>query len=313
MDLVFLGTPAFAVPSLRALVAGRHRVCGVVTNPARPKGRGQRLAATPVQAAAEELGLPVLTPASVRQPELADRLASWAPELFVVVAFSILPRRLLRVPPRGAVNLHPSMLPAYRGAAPIAWSVINGEHQTGLTTFLLNERVDAGDLLLQVPVTIADGETAGELEARLAVAGAEVLVRTVDGLADGTLTPRPQPAGQVTGAPKLSRHDGWLDWSQPAAALRQRILGTNPVPGACTVWAGREVKILRAQCCQGQATAAPGTVLVADPRRGPIVAAGSGALLLTQVQPAGGRAMDGSAFVRGYGIQPGLRFGPAAG
>ncbi len=313
MDLVFLGTPAFAVPSLRALAASDHRVCGVVTNPSRPKGRGQRVAATPVQVVADELGLPVLTPESVRQPELADRLASWAPDLLVVVAFSILPRRLLRIPPRGAVNLHPSLLPAYRGAAPIPWSVINGERQTGLTTFLLNERIDAGDLLLQVPVAIADGETAGELEARLAVAGADILVRTVDGLANGTVTPRPQPAGMATGAPKLSRQDGWLDWSQPASVLRQRILGTNPVPGAYTLWSGREVKVLRAQCCEASEPAEPGTVLAADPRRGLTVAAGSGALLLTQVQPAGGRAMDGSAFVRGYGLQPGLRLGQAAG
>jgi methionyl-tRNA formyltransferase len=309
MDLVFLGTPEFAVPTLRLLAAGPHRVAAVVTNPDRPQGRGRRPAPPAVKVAATELGLEVVQPGSPREPGLADRLASLSPELFVVVAFSILPRSLLRLPRLGSVNLHPSLLPAYRGAAPIPWAVIRGEVRTGLTTFLLNDRVDGGDLLLQEPVAIGPEETAGELEQRLARLGAELVQRTVDGLAAGTLQATPQAAGQVSRAPKLGREDGRLDWSQPAEVVRDRIRGTNPVPGAYTHWAGGELKVLRARLEPGSSPGPPGTVLAADPRRGLVVATADGGLLLTEVQPAGRRPMEGSAFVRGYGVEPGMRLG----
>lgn len=311
MKLVFMGTPDFAVPSLRRLAASRHQILGVVTNPDRPRGRGRKLAPPPVKVAALELGLEVLQPESVDDPDLAAQLERRAPDLFAVVAFSVLPPSLLAIPRCGAVNLHPSLLPAYRGAAPIIWSVINGEEETGLTTFLLNERVDSGKILLQHGVPIAAGETAGELEARLGELGAELLVETVDKLEQGEVQPRPQARAGVTRAPKLTREDGRIDWSRPAETVRNRIRGTNPVPGAFTEWPQGLLKVHRAHPLDTALKGEPGTVLVADSHRGLAVAAGDGVLLLSEVQPAGRPRMEGSAFVRGYHIAIGTRFGCA--
>jgi methionyl-tRNA formyltransferase len=303
-----MGTPVFAVPSQRRLVASAHQVVAAVTNPDRPQGRGQRLAPPPVKEAALELGLEVLQPSALDEPGLSARLAQYQPDLFVVVAFSILPRPLLEVPRLGSVNLHPSLLPAYRGAAPIVWAVIRGECQTGLSTFLLSPRVDAGDLLLQEPVAIDPEESAGELEARLSPLGAELLVRTVDGLERGSIAPCRQDRSRVSRAPKLKKEDGRLDWTQPTEALRNHIRGTNPMPGAFTEWQGGLLKVHRSRPVPGQ-RGEPGAVLLADPRQGLVVATGDGALLLTEVQPAGKPPMEGSAFVRGYPIQAGDRLG----
>ena len=308
MKLVFMGTPAFAVPCLRRLAASSHQVVAVVTNPDRPRGRGQHLAAPPVKEAALELGLEVLQPATLSEPGLAGRLAECQPELFAVVAFSILPRPLLELPRLGSVNLHPSLLPAYRGAAPIIWAVIRGEHETGLSTFLLNPRVDAGDLLLQESVAIDAEETAGELETRLSPLGADLLVRTIDGLEQGTIEPRRQDQSRISRAPKLQKEDGRLDWHQSTEALRNRIRGANPMPGAFTEWGGGLLKVHRSRLADYRGEV-PGTVLLADPRQGLVVATGDGALLLTEVQPAGKPPMEGSAFVRGYPIQAGARLG----
>ena len=307
MKLVFMGTPHFAVPCLRRLAASAHQVVAVVTNPDRPQGRGQRLAAPPVKEAAIELGLEVLQPAALDEPGLAEHLAACQPDLFAVVAFSILPRPLLEVPRLGSVNLHPSLLPAYRGAAPIIWAVIRGERETGLSTFLLNPRVDAGDLLLQERVAIDPEETAGELEARLGPLGADLLLRTVDGLEQGTIEPQRQDQGRVSRAPKLQKEDGRLDWNQPTEALRNLIRGANPMPGAFTEWTGGLLKVHRSRPADQRGE--PGTVLLADPRQGLVVATGDGALLLTEVQPAGKPPMEGSAFVRGYPIQAGDHLG----
>ena len=307
MQLVFMGTPHFAVPTLQALARSRHQLLAVVTNPDRPKGRGRQLAAPPVQEQALELGIDILQPTSAKDPALVEALKALAPDLFVVVAFSILPRCLLEIPRCGSVNLHPSLLPAYRGAAPIIWAVVNGEEETGISTFQLNPRIDAGDILLQRRVAIDADETAGELEARLCVAGAEMVVETIDGLEDGTLRGWPQDPQGISRAPKLTKEDGRIDWSQPAAVARNLIRGMNPVPGAFTQWQGQALKIHRAQHATGEG--APGTVLCADDREGLIVACGEGALLLTEVQPAGKAAMEGKAFVRGYPIEVGARLG----
>ena len=302
-----MGTPHFAVPTLQALARSRHQLLAVVTNPDRPKGRGRQLAAPPVQEQALELGIDILQPTSAKDPALVEALKALAPDLVVVVAFSILPRCLLEIPRCGSVNLHPSLLPAYRGAAPIIWAVVNGEEETGISTFQLNPRIDAGDILLQRRVAIDADETAGELEARLCVAGAEMVVETIDGLEDGTLRGWPQDPQGISRAPKLTKEDGRIDWSQPAAVARNLIRGMNPVPGAFTQWQGQALKIHRAQHATGEG--APGTVLCADDREGLIVACGEGALLLTEVQPAGKAAMEGKAFVRGYPIEVGARLG----
>ncbi|MEW6749941.1 MAG: methionyl-tRNA formyltransferase [Candidatus Latescibacterota bacterium] len=309
MDLVFMGTPGFAVPALAELAASRHRVLAVVTNPDRPQGRGQRAAPPPVKVAAGRLGLLVLQPESVRAPGLPEELRALRPDLFVVVAFSVLPRRLLRVPRLGSVNLHPSLLPAYRGAAPIPWAVICGEAETGLTTFLLSPQVDAGDILARRRVPIGPEETAGELEERLSRLGADLVLQTVEDLEAGRARPEPQPQEGATPAPKLTREDARLDWTRPTEALRNLIRGTNPAPGAFTEWGGTLLKVHRAQAHPVLRQAAPGTVLEADARAGLVVATGDGALLLTLVQPAGRTAMSGAAFARGNAVEPGMRLG----
>ena len=302
-----MGTPHFAVPTLRGLAESRHQLLAVVTNPDRRKGRGRQLASPPVKDQALELGLEVLQPASTKDPQLAEALRHLAPDLFVVVAFSILPRRLLAIPRLGSVNLHPSLLPAYRGAAPIIWAVVNGENETGISTFRLNPRVDAGDILLQRRFAIGEHETAGELEARLCLEGATMMVETLNGLEDGQITGRAQKAQGVTRAPKLVKEDGVIDWSQPAEEIRNLVRGMNPVPGAFTQWQSQPFKIHRAQHAEGSAP--PGTVLSADDRQGLVVACGTGALLLDNVQPAGKAAMEGTDFVRGYPIEVGALLG----
>lgn len=310
MKLLLLGTPDFAVPTLRQLAASRHEVLAVVTNPDRPRGRGRRLAAPPVKEAAEELGLPVLQPESPRDRDLPDQLSEFGADAFAVVAYSILPRRLLAVPPQGSVNLHPSLLPAYRGAAPIVWALFNGETETGITTFRLNPRVDAGDLLLQERVGIGPEDTAGELEARLAGLGADLMVRSFDGLDDGSLTPAPQSDAGVTRAPKLSREDGRLDWAWTAARIHNRVRGANPVPGAFTEWRGQPLKVHRSRLRPDVAPGLPGAILEAGDEF--VVSAGDGALSLLQVQPAGKGAMKGPDFVRGYRIAVGDVLGTPA-
>ena len=310
MKILYMGTPEFAVPSLRVLAASRHDVVAVVTNPDRPRGRGRRTAPPAVKAAAAEHGLPCLQPESVADPGLPETLSAFGCDLFVVVAFSILPGELLAVPPMGAVNLHPSLLPAYRGAAPIPWTLFNGERETGATTILLNSRVDAGDILLQQRVAVGSEETAGELEQRLAALGAHLVAATVDGLERGELHPRPQPASGASRAPKLSREDGRLIWSQPTESLRNRIRGADPVPGAFTTWErDRILKIHRAHACGEALRADAGTVLAADGETGLVIATGDGALVVDEVQPSGRNRMAGEAFVRGYQVLPGDRFG----
>ena len=302
-----MGTPRFAVPSLKALAQSRHQIIAVVTNPDRPQGRGRQLASPPVKEQALKLGLEVLQPAAVNGPELAATLAARTPDLFVVVAFSVLPRHLLAIPRLGSINLHPSLLPAYRGAAPIIWAVANGEQETGITTFQLSPRIDAGHILLQRRFAIGHEETAGELEARLCVEGAKMVVETVDGLEEGRLTGQPQGMDGVSRAPKLTKKDGQIDWNQPAEQVRNLVRSMNPIPGAYTHWQGKTLKVHRTQ--HAASDGAPGTVLCADGHRGLTVACGEGALQLTQVQPAGKAVMEGTAFVRGYPIAAGMRLG----
>ena len=302
-----MGTPSFAVPSLKALAHSRHQIIAVVTNPDRPQGRGRQLASPPVKEQALQLGLEVLQPATIKDPTLAATLAARTPDLFVVVAFSILPRPLLAIPRLGSINLHPSLLPAYRGAAPIIWAIANGEQETGITTFQLSPHIDAGHILLQRRFAIGCAETAGELEARLCAEGAQMVVETVDGLEAGRLTGRPQSAAGVSCAPKLTKEDSRIDWSQPAERVRNLVRSMNPAPGAYTHWQGKTLKVHRTQHAAGGGT--PGTVLCADGRRGLTLACGEGALQLTQVQPAGKAAMEGTAFVRGYPIAAGMRLG----
>lgn len=306
MRVVFLGTPAFAVPSLERLASSRHEVAAVVTNPDRAAGRGRKLRPPPVKTTAIDLGLPVLQPESPKDPVLADQLRDLAPDALAVVAFSILPKRLLAIPRLGSVNVHPSLLPAYRGAAPIVWALFDGCTETGISTFLLNPRVDAGDILLQERVPVDANETAGELEARLALDGADLLVRSLDGLESGSIVPVPQTQaqGQVTRAPKLSREDGRIDWSWPAERVRNRIRGANPMPGAFTRWNDSTLKLHLAEAGPQAETGPCGLVLDVG-SGGIIVACGQGTLRLTQVQPEGRPRMGADDFIRGYHLAAG--------
>ncbi len=307
MNVVFMGTPHFAVPTLERLAGSHHEVRAVVTNPDRPKGRGRKVAAPPVKESALQLGLPVIQPPSAGDPGLHAQLAALSVDLFVVVAFSILPKALLEIPRIGSVNLHPSLLPAYRGAAPIVWAVANGETETGISTFLLNPRIDAGDILMQRRVAIGPDETAGELEARLCPLGADMVLETVNGLENDALQPLPQDSRGVTRAPKLSKEDGRIDWHQPVAHVYNRIRGFNPFPGSFTTYEGQPLKIHRAHPVNG--TGAPGQVLKADARDGLIVACGEGALCLTSVQPAGKAPMASTAFLLGHTMAAGAHLG----
>jgi len=298
-----MGTPDFAVPSLEQLAAGSHEIVAVVTRQDKPRGRGRGVSSPEVKVVAEALGLPVLQPDSLKDPEFLNDLASYKPDLFAVVAFLILPQSVLQIPRLGSVNVHPSMLPRYRGAAPIQWAVIRGEKETGVTIFQLSGRVDAGDILKQERVVIGEDETAGELYERLKVFGANLLVKAIDELDQGVIRPVKQTDEGVTKAPKLEKEDGRIKWEAEAETIRNLIRGTNPVPGAFTEWQNKVLKIHRAEPVEG--IGKPGEVIAKDPREGIQIAAGKGAVALLEVQPAGKRAMDGAAFARGYPIEVG--------
>ena len=307
MRLVFMGTPDFAVPTLERLAATDHEIVSVVTRPDAQKGRGRRVSSPEVKIAAETLGIPVLQPTSLKSRAFQDQLRALDPDLFVVVAFLILPRSLLDVPRHGSINLHPSLLPKYRGAAPIQWAVMNGERETGISTFLLKPKVDAGDILLQRRVEIGPEETAGELYERLKVEGAAVVAETVEGFVSGTLTPRPQDDSGATPAPKLTKEIGRIDWSKSAEEIRNRVRGTNPFPGAFTEWKNGILKLHKVSLTGG--SGAVGKVLTADPKEGLTIATGEGAIKLDLIQPQGKKAMDGTSFLLGNAVDVGEQFG----
>ena len=304
-----MGTPDFAVPSLEGVAQSGYELAGVVTRPDSPRGRGQQMQPTDVKAAVASLGLdvPVLQPESLRDEIFHAQLQALEPDLFAVVAFLILPRSVLAIPKLGSVNIHPSLLPKYRGAAPIQWAIINGETETGVTIFFLSPRVDAGDILVQQKVEIGSNETAGELYERLKMKGAELLIRAIDGIAEGSVIPVPQTDEGVSRAPKLKKEDGEIDWSKSAGDIRNLIRGTNPFPGAFTLWRNKLLKVHRATVDTGMGEV--GTVIEADGKRGLIVGTGEGVLALDEVQPAGKKHMSGADFVRGYRIEVGEKFG----
>ncbi len=309
MRIVFLGTGAFAVPSLEALADAGHDVAALVTQPDREKGRGRDLAPPPTKPVAERRGIAVLQPGRVREPAAVEALRALSPELQVVVAYGqILPRAVIDIPPRGTVNVHASLLPRYRGAAPIQWAIASGETETGVTTMLIDEGLDTGPTLLARTLAIGPEETAAELEPRLARLGAEVLLETVDGLASGRLTPRPQDHARATRARILTKEDGRVDWSLTSNEIANRARGFHPWPGATARLAGRELKVLRARAEPGAGGAAPGTIVQAD-RDGFVVACGAGTRLrVVEVQPESRRPMAASAFAAGARLFAGARF-----
>jgi methionyl-tRNA formyltransferase len=310
MRIVFMGTSDFAVPSLRALVR-THEVLTVVTRCDACSGRGLLPFPTPVKSAAQELGIPVLDPVKLTEPDFIARLSEIGADLFFVAAFRILPREVFSIPPLGAVNLHGSLLPDYRGAAPINWAVINGESETGLTTFFIHEKVDTGDIILTEHITIGPDETAGELGARMREIGAELSVRTVNLIAGGMAPRIPQSMKGGKPAPKLFSRDGLIDWLRDARSIHNRVRGMNPDPGAFTVWRGGNLKIHRTSLLDEHTPGTPGLVVSASPREGLTVSCGRGKLQLLEVQPSGKKVMDGASFVRGYRIEEGSMITPS--
>ena len=310
MRVVFLGSGAFAIPCFEALLDAGHEVKALVTQPDREKGRGRELAPPPLKPVAEARGVPVLQPRRIREPEAQETLRALQPEIQVVVAYGqILPQAVIDIPPRGTVNVHSSLLPKYRGAAPIHWAIANGERVTGVTTMQIDAGLDTGPTLLARETHIASEDTTASLEPRLARLGAEVLLETLSGLAEGRLTAVPQDHAKATHARVLEKEDGRLDWTLPAPLLDCRIRGFFPWPGAFTTHDGRTLKILRAQPLSGTPPADPGTVLDVS-AEGLLVAAGGGsALRLLEVQPESRRAMTAAAFAAGARVPPGARLG----
>ena len=303
MNLVFMGTPAFAVPSLRRMAADGHRILAVYSQPDKPKNRGMKLVPTPVKAAAEELGLEVRQPASLRSGEELEALRALAPELLVVAAYGkILSPELLAIPALGAINVHSSLLPRYRGAAPINWAILNGDRETGVTIQHMAAALDAGDIITARRTPIGPEEDAAELTERLALLGAEALSEAVAALAAGTASRTPQPAeGEGGYASMLTREMSPVDWTRPAQAIHDQIRGLIPWPCATAVLAGRRLKLFRSRV--GEETGCvPGTVLAAG-REGIQVACGDGrSLYLTEVQADGGRRMAAADYLRGHPI-----------
>ncbi len=306
MRVVFMGTPEFAVPSLEALLKSDDRVVGVVTQPDRPKGRGQHLSPSPVKVIAQREQLPLLQPTKMKDPAFLAELSGWQPDLIAVAAFGrILPPAILSLPPRGCINVHGSLLPKYRGAGPIQWALINGETETGITTMLMDEGMDTGATLLQAPMAIAPDDTAGSLSPRLAELGGRLLVETLARLKAGTLTPRPQEHQQATLAPLLKKEDGMIDWTMSATSIANRIRGLTPWPGAYTFLTPERWTISRAAAIDDTTTLAPGhiTALTKDAIH---VATGKGVLAIRELQPANGRRMSAAQYLAGHPLQAGM-------
>lgn len=307
MNLIFAGTPEFAVPSLKACLASSHRVCAVLTQPDRPAGRGRRLLASPVKALAESFGIPVLQPETLRSPDQHARLHALGADLMVVVAYGlILPQAVLEIPRLGCVNVHASLLPRWRGAAPIQRALLAGDDSTGVTIMRVEAKLDAGPMFRRVSCSINSDETAGELQQRLAELGAEALRLTLDELAAGPVEPERQDESQVTYAEKLTKQEAELDWNRPAVVLERQVRAFNPWPVAETRFADAPLRIWRAQALHEDATGLlPGTVLPG--RTGCDVATGAGVLRLIEVQLPSRRAIRGEEFIRAH--RPPLRFG----
>ena len=304
LRLVFMGTAAFAVPGLRALARGPHQVVAVYAQPARPAGRGLQPRPSPVQEAAAALGLEVRTPETLKHPAERDALSSLRPDLAVVAAYGlILPEAILKVPRLGCVNLHASLLPRWRGAAPIQRALLAGDPETGVTIFQMEPTLDTGPVLAMERVAIAADATAAGLHDELARLAGRMVGPVVDDLAAGRAVPRPQPEAGVTYAPKLDKAEGRLDWSQPAALLERRLRALNPWPACWTEIGGQRVRVLQGEVVAG--AGAPGALL--DDRL--TIACGEGALRLTRVQRAGGRPVSGAAFLRGFQVPIGARLG----
>ncbi len=305
-----MGTPQFAVPSLRVLIERQDPLVGVVTQPDQPAGRGLARHPSAVKACALEHHIPIFQPAKLRPPEVLERLRAWRPDLLVIAAYGkLLPKSLLDLPSRGCINVHASLLPRYRGAAPIQWAIANGETRTGITIMRVNERMDAGDILLQKVLPVSAGETGGSLHDKLAALGAKTLDRALSLFKTGRLVARPQDESQVTYAAAIRKEDGRVDWTQDATSIERRIRAFNPWPSAYTSLGGKLLKIHAARLAPPPASgAAPGTVVRSAPGQ-LLVTTGRGTLALEEVQLAGKKRLAVAEFLKGHLQAPGTQLG----
>ncbi|MBI1803089.1 MAG: methionyl-tRNA formyltransferase [Ignavibacteriae bacterium] len=306
MRIVFMGTPEFAIPSLNILVENRYQIAAVVTVPDKPAGRGQVMTPSPVKEFALAHRLAVLQPEQLKDPAFIMQLRTLAPDLFIVVAFRILPFEVFMIPRCGAFNLHASLLPKYRGAAPINWAIINGEKETGVTTFLLQQSVDTGGVILQARVPINEDETAGELHDRLAEVGAEIVLHTVRLIETGKASPKPQDNLLAIPAPKIFKEHCRVDWTKSAAEVHNFIRGLSPRPAAFTCYDATFLKLYRSRRAVAHGNGSPGEIVCADTKL--IVNTGDGAIEIVELQQEGKRRLPAAEFLRGYPLQLGKKF-----
>ena len=300
MRILFLGSPSFAVHALEALIAAGHEIVGVVTQPDRPAGRERRLTPPPVKVAAQAHNLPVFQPETLRDPAVIDALSALQPEVGVVAAYGeILRRAVLQIPPLGYLNIHPSLLPLYRGPTPVAGAILAGETVTGVTIMLLDPGMDSGPILAQAVVNLPPTARTGPLTDELFRIGAQLLVETLPRYARGEIEPRPQDHSRATVTKMLKKEDGRIDWSLPAIVIERMTRAYDPWPGAYTFWRGQPLRIISAAVVANESTASPGTVIGRSERGNPLVQTGGDVLELLEVQPASRRIMSGSAWLVG--------------
>lgn len=311
MRVVFMGTPDFAVGTLKALLQSRHQVVAVVTQPDKPKGRGKAMQFTPVKEVAVSAEIPVLQPKRVREPEVVEEIRQFHPDVIVVVAFGqLIPKAILDMPQYGCVNVHASLLPKYRGAAPIQWAVIDGEEKSGVTTMQMDEGLDTGDMLLTEEVVLDPQETGGSLFDKLSEVGAGLLLKTLDELEAGNVHPQKQPSESTTAyAAMLTKKMGEIDWTQSAVQIERLVRGLNPWPSAYTHLGQKTLKIWRAAVHPSMVqTKEPGTVILMDKKHFG-VQTGDGMLEILELQLEGKKRMDADAFLRGYQVEDGIKLG----
>ena len=305
LRIIFMGTPDFAATTLKSLIDGPDDIVAVVTQPDRGKGRGKKLTAPPVKLLAQDADIPVLQPTAIKTEEFHNGLLSYQPDIIVVTAYGrILPKSLLELAPFGCINVHGSLLPLHRGAAPIQWAVIKGDKEVGITIIQMDEGMDTGEMLLKAHITPDPAETAGSLFDKLAVLGGETLLTTIQGIKDGTLVSQPQDHSLATTAPMLKKSDGEIDWSKNAREIECLIRGLDPWPSAYCFVDGKRLRLFRPEVYHKESDTQPGTLLQAD-KRGLLIGCGKNCILIKEVQPEGKRRMTVEAFVCGRPPAPG--------
>ncbi len=309
MKILFIGTAEFACPSLEALLSSPHQLAGVITQPDRPRGRGQKLTPSPIKSLALKAGLPIYQPEKIRDSAFLEILKSLRPDLMAVAAYGqILSSAVLSIPPKGCVNVHGSLLPNYRGAAPIVRAILNGETRTGVTTMFMDPGMDTGPILLTAETEISPEDTAGILHDRLSRMGADLLVRTLEGLEQNTLSPRLQDHSRATLAPKIEKEEARIDWNSSARQLFNLLRAFDPWPGAYTFWSGRKVKLFRPRLTEDSSREAAGTV-IEDSSDRLRVATAQGDLIIREIQAESRPRMAMADFLKGYLLRPGVRLG----